>query len=78
VCGALAGFDVREQLASTSDPIIAINGAQDQVCPPADAEFIAENAPHGTMAVIDSAAHLAPAEAPEETAALLVDFFLAN
>ncbi|MGO2492632.1 MAG: alpha/beta fold hydrolase [Glutamicibacter arilaitensis] len=77
-CGALAGFDVRGQLASTSDPIIAINGAQDQVCPPADAEFIAENAPHGTMAVIDSAAHLAPAEAPEETAALLAEFLLSN
>ncbi|PRA03021.1 alpha/beta hydrolase [Arthrobacter sp. MYb211] len=78
VCGALAGFDVRERLAATTDPILAINGAQDQVCPPADAEFIAENAPQGTAAVIDSAAHLAPAEAPEETAALLVDFFTAN
>lgn len=78
VCGALAGFDVREQLVATNDPIIAINGAQDQVCPPADAQFIAQNAPKGNMAVIDSAAHLAPAEAPEETAALLSEFFLAN
>ncbi|MGO2053627.1 alpha/beta fold hydrolase [Glutamicibacter sp. 287] len=77
-CGALAGFDVREQLIATTDPIIAVNGAQDQVCPPADAQFIAENAPHGTMAVIDSAGHMAPAEAPEETAALLAEFFLAN
>lgn len=77
-CGALAGFDVREQLASTTDPIIAINGAQDQVCPPTDTQFIAEHAPKGTAAVIDSAAHLAPAEAPEETAALLVDFFTSN
>lgn len=78
VCGALAGFDVREQLATTTDPIIAINGAQDQVCPPADAQFIAENAPKATAAVVDSAAHLAPAEAPEETAAILVDFFTSN
>jgi len=67
---------VREQLAAASDPIIAINGAQDTVCPPADAQFIAETAPKGSMAVVDSAAHLAPAEAPEETAALLAEFFL--
>ena len=78
VCGALAGFDVRGQLQGTTDPVLAINGAQDQVCPPADAQFIAENAPHGQAAIIDTAGHLAPAEAPEETAALLADFFLAN
>ncbi|WP_159613408.1 alpha/beta fold hydrolase [Glutamicibacter sp. JC586] len=78
VCGALAGFDVREQLSSTTDPVLAINGAQDQVCPPSDAQFIAQNAPKGHAAVIESAGHLACAEAPEETAALLVDFLLSN
>lgn len=78
VCGALAGFDVRDQLPSTTDPILAINGAQDQVCPPSDAQFIEERAPKGQAAVVKSAGHLAPAEAPEETAALLADFFLAN
>lgn len=78
VCGALAGFDVREQLAATTDPILAINGAHDTVCPPADAEFIAATAPQGKAAVVESAAHLAPAEAPEETAALLAGFFLAE
>jgi len=77
-CGALAGFDVRGRLSATTDRILAINGAQDQVCPPADAQFIAENAPQGQAAIIDSAGHLAPAEAPEETAALLAEFFLAN
>lgn len=78
VCGALAGFDLRDRLPSLTDPILAINGAQDQVCPPADGEFIAAQAPHAQAAVVESAAHLAPAEAPEETAALLVDFFSAR
>lgn len=78
VCGALADFDVREQLQATTDPILAINGAQDQVCPPADAQFIAESAPKGHSAIVESAGHLAPAEAPEETATLLADFFLSN
>lgn len=78
VCGALAGFDVREQLSTATDPILAINGAQDEVCPPADAQFIEQHAPKGQAAIVESAGHLAPAEAPEETAALLADFFLTS
>ena len=74
-CGALAGFDVRDSLPQLTDPIIVINGAEDQVCPPADAEFIAEHAPTAEYAIIEGIAHLAPAEAPEATAKLLTDFF---
>lgn len=77
-CGALAGYDLREELGNIKDPILAINGAQDQVCPPADAEFVAEHAPNAQAAVIDAVAHLAPAEDPVATAALLVDFFTAH
>lgn len=77
-CGALAEFDLREQLSTLSDPILAINGAQDQVCPPADAQFIAAHAPNAQSAIIDSVAHLAPAEDPAATAKLLIDFFAAN
>ena len=74
-CGALAGFDLREALPKLSDPILAIAGAHDQVCPPADAEFIAEHVQRGEAAVVEKAAHLAPAEDPETTAKLLVGFF---
>jgi len=77
-CGALAGYDLREQLGSINVPLLAINGAQDQVCPPADAQFIAEHAPNAKAAVLDTVAHLAPAEDPAATAALLVDFFTAH
>ena len=77
-CGALAGFDLREQLGSINDPLLAVNGAQDQVCPPADAQFIAEHAPNAQAAVIDTVAHLAPAEDPEATAELLINFFSAH
>lgn len=75
VCGALAGFDLREALATMADPILAIAGAHDVVCPPADAQFIAEHAPNAQAATIDTVAHLAPAEDPEATSALLVEFF---
>lgn len=74
-CGALAGFDLREGLSALSDPILAIAGAHDTVCPPADAEFIAQNVQRGEAAVVEKAAHLAPAEDPETTAKLLVNFF---
>ena len=76
-CGALGGFDVREALGGIKDPILAIAGAHDAVCPPADAEFIAAHAPGARAAVIDTVAHLAPAEDPAATAALLVEFFAA-
>lgn len=77
-CAALAGYDLRDQLGSINDPILAVNGAQDQVCPPADAQFIAEHAPNAQAAVVDTVAHLAPAEDPEATAALLINFFSAH
>ncbi|MGL3805691.1 alpha/beta fold hydrolase [Paeniglutamicibacter sp. R2-26] len=76
-CGALGGFDVREALGGMNDPILAIAGAHDAVCPPADAAFIAAHAPGARAAVIESVAHLAPAEDPAATAALLVEFFTA-
>ncbi|MDQ0092955.1 alpha/beta fold hydrolase [Paeniglutamicibacter psychrophenolicus] len=75
VCRALAGFDLREALPGMKDPILAIAGAHDVVCPPADAQFIAEHAPNARAATIDTVAHLAPAEDPEATSVLLVEFF---
>ena len=74
-CLALADFDLREALPSMKDPILAIAGAHDVVCPPADAQFIAEHAPNARAATIDTVAHLAPAEDPKATSALLVEFF---
>ncbi|GAA5228333.1 alpha/beta fold hydrolase [Paeniglutamicibacter antarcticus] len=74
-CGALAGYDMRVGLPGMKDPILAIAGAHDVVCPPSDAGFIAEHAPNARVAVIETVAHLAPAEDPQATAALLVEFF---
>lgn len=74
-CAALGGFDLRETLPSLKDPILAIAGAHDVVCPPTEAQFIADNAPNARAATIDTVAHLAPAEDPEATAVLLVEFF---
>ncbi|GER23164.1 hypothetical protein NCCP1664_16600 [Zafaria cholistanensis] len=77
-CGALAGFDLRERLGAVTDPVLALAGAQDAVCPPAEAGSIAAGVARGRAATLPSAAHLAPAEAPEETSRLLLDFFGAD
>ncbi|EMY32207.1 3-oxoadipate enol-lactonase [Arthrobacter crystallopoietes BAB-32] len=76
-CEALAGFDVRERLGEIATPVIAIAGGQDDVCPPPFAEATAAGVRNGRAAVVASAAHQAPLEAPEETAKLLREFFLA-
>lgn len=74
-CEALGNYDLRADLAGMQDPILAIAGAHDAVCPPSDAVFIAEHSPNARAATIDTVAHLAPAEDPKSTAALLIEFF---
>ncbi|MGD6980284.1 MULTISPECIES: alpha/beta fold hydrolase [Citricoccus] len=75
ICEALAQFDVRERLGEITTPILAINGAVDGVCPPADAEQIAAGVQHGTAVVLDGVAHQGPTEDPENTARILREHF---
>lgn len=46
-CAALAGADFRGRLAGVSNPVLAISGDDDPVCPPADLAAIAAEAPGG-------------------------------
>lgn len=77
ICEALAEFDVRERLGEISVPILAVTGAHDVVCPPARGEEIASGVQDGRSAVVQSAAHQAPIEDPEEMARLLKKRFAA-
>ncbi|WP_312875768.1 alpha/beta fold hydrolase [Arthrobacter terrae] len=74
-CRALADFDVRDRLGAIEAPLLAIAGELDPICPPAVAETIGSGVRNGRSAVVPGAAHQAPLEAPEETAALLRGFF---
>ena len=74
-CEALAEFDVRGRLGDITLPLLALAGEQDAVTPPSFAEYVAERTPNGTSAAVGGAAHLLPAEKPEETAHLLRSFF---
>ncbi|GAA3057786.1 MULTISPECIES: alpha/beta fold hydrolase [Actinomycetes] len=74
-CHALGTHDLTGRLDRFTRPLLVINGAEDTVCPPADAAVIADGAAAGSVPVravtLPDVAHLAPAEAPEATARLL-------
>jgi 3-oxoadipate enol-lactonase/4-carboxymuconolactone decarboxylase len=76
VCGALAGFDVRDRLGEIDAPVLAVAGAEDVVTPPDLLRAVADGVLQGTYAELDETGHLAPAERPEEVAALLRGHFL--
>lgn len=75
VCEALATFDVRHRLGEITRPVLAVAGAADQPAPPAGLALIAEGVREGRLVVLDGVAHLAPAESPDEVAALLDEHF---
>lgn len=75
-CFALSQFDLSHKLGDVARPVLALAGAQDAVCPPAEAHHIADSAPGARSHVLRDVAHLAPAEDPRTTADLLKEHFL--
>lgn len=75
VCEALAAFDVRDRLGEITAPVLAIAGADDQPTPPEGVARIAASVRNGRLVVLENVAHLAPAERPDEVAALLDEHF---
>ncbi|MFD4351175.1 4-carboxymuconolactone decarboxylase [Nocardia sp. NPDC058518] len=71
VCDALATFDVRADLARIGTPVIALAGAYDLATPVAAMAELAHGIDDGRLVVLDRVAHLAPAEAPAETARII-------
>ncbi|HEV7654273.1 MAG TPA: 4-carboxymuconolactone decarboxylase [Mycobacteriales bacterium] len=70
-CEALAGFDVRDRLGEIAAPVLAVAGAEDTRTPVDGLRLIADGVRDGRLAVLDTVAHLAPAEQPRATAALV-------
>ena len=72
-CEAIAGMDLRDDLAAVSAPTLAIAGADDPATPPEHLSAIAAGVPAGQLLVLPQAAHLASWEQPDAVnAALLV------
>lgn len=60
---ALEGFDVADALYEITTPALVVHGADDDVCPVAAGERLAEGLPRGEFAAIADAGHLAHVEA---------------
>lgn len=71
VCEALASYDVGDRLGEIGAPVLVVAGAHDPAVTPAVAQQVADGVQDGRTVVLDTAAHLPPAEAPAEVAALI-------
>ena len=71
-CEALADFDVTNRLAEITTPVLAVAGTEDISTPPDSLQRIASGVKDGRMVVLDGVGHLAPAEAPDRVADLIL------
>jgi 3-oxoadipate enol-lactonase/4-carboxymuconolactone decarboxylase len=71
-CEALADFDVRARLAEIAVPVLAVAGAEDVATQADLLREIADGVQRGALQILDGVAHLAPAEAPQEVAKLIM------
>lgn len=76
VCGALAAFDVRDRLGEVRTPVLAVAGAEDAVTPTSALELVVAGVRGARLEVLDGVAHLAPVEAPQAVAALVLEHAL--
>ncbi|WP_432133791.1 alpha/beta fold hydrolase [Streptomyces sp. bgisy154] len=74
-CEALAGFDVRAELAMVGVPTLVLVGSEDQVTGPAEARTLVAGIPDARLAVVPGASHLVPVEQPAAVTDLLVTHF---
>ncbi|MBF6357058.1 4-carboxymuconolactone decarboxylase [Nocardia higoensis] len=73
VCDALATFDLRADLRRIGTPVVALAGAYDRATPVAAMAELAHGVRDGRLVVLDRAAHLAPVEAPGDTARVIAE-----
>lgn len=72
-CEALATFDVIGRLPEITTPVLAVAGAEDVATPPESLAHIASRVQHGRLVVLDGVGHLAPIEAPNQIANLILE-----
>ncbi|HJP68002.1 MAG TPA: hypothetical protein VJ846_03785, partial [Sphingomicrobium sp.] len=73
-CAALAGADLRENIRQIVNPVLAVSGEDDPVCPPSDLEDIAINVCSGRHVSLPGR-HIVNIESPHAFNAALLEFF---
>ena len=74
ICEALATFDVRPRLAEIETSMLVIGGRDDLATPPEQQQALAKGVRHGRTELLDTTAHLAPAEQPVAVADFIAEF----
>ncbi|MBS2963195.1 4-carboxymuconolactone decarboxylase [Actinocrinis puniceicyclus] len=74
-CDALAGFDLRGDLAAVAAPTLVVAGRDDVSTPVPHARELADGIPAASLLELAAAAHLAVAERPHAVARALRDHF---
>ena len=75
-CAALAGMDLRPDLAAASMPVLVVVGAQDEATPPPMSEEVAALLPNASLTVLDGLAHVPQLQAPARFVAATLPFLL--
>ena len=65
-CAALAGLDLRADLARVTVPVLVLVGEQDEATPPVMARELAAGLPHAQLHVLAGCAHVPQLQAPEQ------------
>ncbi|MCA1406466.1 3-oxoadipate enol-lactonase [Ensifer sp. IC3342] len=73
-CAALAGADLREDIERIANPLLAVSGDDDPVCPPADLEDIAARVQRGRHLSLPGR-HIVNIESSQAFNAALLEFF---
>ncbi|URK86408.1 3-oxoadipate enol-lactonase (plasmid) [Rhizobium sp. RCAM05350] len=74
-CAALAGADLGEEIEQIANPLLAISGDDDPVCPPSDLEHISVRVQQGRHLSLRGR-HIVNIEASQAFNAALLDFLL--
>lgn len=69
------GHNAEARLHALKMPVLILQGDQDVVVPPGNAELLARRIPQAQVRVLPGAGHFLPMERPEEVADLLAAFF---
>lgn len=72
-CDALAGVDLREDLARIVAPTLVVSGAQDEAIRPDHQQRLAKGIAGARLEVLSPGAHIVSIERPEEVSRLLLD-----
>lgn len=75
-CHAVGTADFRDRLGAIANPVLALAGDDDPVCPPADLQALADGVGRGRYAQVGGR-HICNIESPDDFNRILLDFLAA-